>query len=110
MLPIVRHHGLLVDGEDGDALRLLVLDRPPWSFRHWTPFNALGREEASSPGYRHALERQRFRPDMPYGFDVRFESRRVMCLLWSTQGAEELVMFEPGQWEFEISRYADLCG
>src|SRR5690348_7207887 len=42
-----------------DVVRLTELRIRDWVFRFWTPFNELGREEASSPGYRHAIERQR---------------------------------------------------
>jgi hypothetical protein len=43
------------------VVRLTELRIRGWVFRLWTPFNELGREEASSPGYRHAIERQRSR-------------------------------------------------
>ncbi|MCQ8278848.1 hypothetical protein NFI95_10325 [Acetobacteraceae bacterium KSS8] len=106
LLPVIRRHGRLVDGarQDG-SLRFLVLERPPWRFRHWTPFNALGREEPSSPGYRHALERQRGKDDLPYGFDIHIGDRLVVCLLWSDSGEADLVQFEAGPWQSQLSRY-----
>ena len=55
--------------------------------------------EASSPGYRHALERQRTRPDLPYGLDVRRDGARVLRVLWSDDGASEVAAFVRGSWE-----------
>ena len=40
-------------------VRVIALQLGPWLFNHWTPFKELSPEEASSPGYRHALERHR---------------------------------------------------
>ena len=72
VLPLVREHGTLEDLEGKDStLRLIVLEQDPWCLIHWTPFNALAPAEASSPGYRHALERQRRRPALWAGNPVR---------------------------------------
>jgi hypothetical protein len=101
LLPIVRAHGTLEDLEDKDSpLRLLVLERGPWCFRHWTPFNALAPTQASSPGYRHALERQHTtRPDMPYGLDVSHDDANVLSLLWVDAATFKIVNFVRGAWE-----------
>jgi hypothetical protein len=56
LVPLVRDSG---DIEvQRDSVRLISLHIGPWTLTHWTPFNELASEEASSPGYRHALERQ----------------------------------------------------
>ena len=57
LLPLVREHGTL-EVQRG-PVRLVVLRTGPWTVEHWTPFAELSRDEASSPGYRHALGRQR---------------------------------------------------
>ena len=51
-------------------MRLITLQLDPWLLKHWTPFNDLSPEQAASPGYRHALARQRTRPELPYGLEV----------------------------------------
>src|SRR4051794_30126044 len=56
LLPLVRERGALE--VQRDAVRLTELRTGPWIFRHWTPFNELLPGEASSPGYRRAVERQ----------------------------------------------------
>lgn len=100
VLPIVREHGTLEDLEDKNgSLRLVVLEKPPWRFVHWTPFNALAAGEASSPGYRHALERQHTRPDIPYGLDVSHESVKVLSILWADSGTSAVISFIRGTWE-----------
>jgi hypothetical protein len=68
LLPLVRERGTL-ETQRG-SVRLISLKMVPWVLNHWTPFNDLTPGEASSPGYRHALERQRSAPDLPYGLDV----------------------------------------
>jgi hypothetical protein len=98
LLPVVRKHGRL-QVQHG-ALRLIVLEIGPWAVNHWTPFNALSPEEASSPGYRHALERQHSRPDLPYGLDV-WHGENVLRVLWSDHGLAEVVIFVRGPWEEE---------
>lgn len=97
VLPLVREHGSLEDKDS--AMRLIVLERAPWRFVHWTPFNALDRAEASSPGYRHALQRQHTRPDLPYGLNVRHEQVEVLSVLWADGGAFEVRTFLRGEWE-----------
>jgi hypothetical protein len=99
LLALVREHGTL-EIQRG-PLRLVVLRTGPWTVEHWTPFGDLSPDEASSPGYRHALERQRMRPDLPYGLDVRRDGARVLRVLWSDGGASEVVAFVRGRWEEE---------
>lgn len=100
ILAIVREYGLLEDIEDkNSSLRLLVFKRKPWQLVHWTPFNALAPTEASSPGYRHALERQHTLRDLPYGLDVWHDGVNVMRLLWADAGTLEIVSFVRGAWE-----------
>lgn len=100
ILPIVREQGILEDLEDKDSsLRLLVLERTPWRFRHWTPFNALTPTQTSSPGYRHAIERQHTRPDLPYGLDIWHEGANVLSLLWLDAATFKVVSFVRGAWE-----------
>jgi hypothetical protein len=57
ILPLLRQDGTVE--VQRDVVRLTELRIRDWPFRFWTPFNELGREEASSPGYRHAIERLR---------------------------------------------------
>jgi hypothetical protein len=84
-----------------DTVRLTELRMGVWAFRHWTPFNELGREEASSPGYRHAIERQRTKQGLPYGLDV-WHGAKVLRILWSEDGAIEVASFVRGSWEDEV--------
>jgi hypothetical protein len=98
LLPVVRAGGRL-QIQHG-ALRLIVFETGPWIVNHWTPFNALSPEEASSPAYRHALERQHTRPDLPYGLDV-WHGEKVLSILWSDQGHFEVMTFVRGSWEDE---------
>ena len=100
VLPLVRAHGTLEDLEGKNStLRLVVLERGSWRFTHWTPFNSLGPTDASSPGYRHALERQRTRPNLPYGLDIWHEGAKVLSLLWADKGSLEIVELVRGNWE-----------
>ena len=99
LLPLVRGHGTL-EVQRG-PVRLVVLRMDPWTVEHWTPFSDLSPEEASSPGYRHALERQRTRPDLPYGLDVRHDGTHVLGVLWSEDGPSQVVAFVRGPWEDE---------
>jgi|SRR5689334_19581169 len=99
VLPLVRARGTL-ELQRG-PLRLLVLRHGPWEFHHWTPFNSLSPEEASSPGYRHALERQHTRADLPYGLDLWWEGEKVLGVLWSDSGEVEVLCFFHGAWEDE---------
>ncbi len=99
LVPLVREHGTL-ELQRG-PVRLVVLRTGPWAIEHWTPFGELSPEEASSPGYRHAVERQRTRPDLPYGLDVRHHGTRVLGVLWSEGGASQVAAFVRGPWEDE---------
>ena len=99
LLPLVHARGLL-ELQRG-PVRLVVLRTAPWAIEHWTPFNDLSPGEASSPGYRHALERQHTRPDLPYGLDVRREGATVLRVLWAEGGAFEVAAFRRGPWEDE---------
>ena len=85
LVPVVRERGML-ELQRG-PVRLVALRTGPWTIEHWTPFGELSPDEASSPGYRHAVERQRTRPDLPYGLDVRHDGTRVLGVLWSEDGA-----------------------
>jgi hypothetical protein len=51
-------------------VRLIVQKQAPLLIHHWTPFNDLQPGEASSPGYRHAVERQHATPDLLYSHAV----------------------------------------
>jgi hypothetical protein len=84
-----------------DTVRLTELRMGVWAFRHWTPFNELGREEASSPGYRHAIERQRTKQGLPYGLDV-WHGAKVLRILWAEDGVIEVASFIRGTWEDEV--------
>ena len=97
LLPLVRERGTL-ELQRG-PVRLVALRTGPWTVEHWTPFGELSPGEASSPGYRHALERQRAQPDLPYGLDVRHGGARVLRVLWSDDGATEVAAFVRGSWE-----------
>jgi hypothetical protein len=99
LLPLVRERGTL-EVQRG-SVRLISLQMEPWSFDHWTPFNELSPGEASSPGYRHALERQRTRPDLSYGLDVWHGAKVMLSILWADDGAFEVVSFIRGPWEDE---------
>jgi hypothetical protein len=100
VLPIVRQHGTLRDLEGKDStLRLIVLERDDWVFTHWTPFNSLGPRQASSPAYRHAVERQRSRPGLAYGLDITSADQHVLGILWSDDGSLSVTTFIRGAWE-----------
>ncbi len=99
LVPVVRGRGML-ELQRG-PVRLVALRTGPWTIEHWTPFGDLSPDEASSPGYRHAVERQRTRPDLPYGLDVRHDGARVLGVLWSDNGASEVAAFVRGPWEDE---------
>ena len=98
ILPLLRQHGTVQNQRD--TVRLTELRIGVWVFRHWTPFNELGREEASSPGYRHAIERQRTRQTLPYGLDV-WHGGKVLRILWAEDETIEVVSFVRGPWEEE---------
>jgi len=99
LLPLVRARGTL-EVQRG-PVRRVVLRLDPWSVEHWTPFCDLFPEEASSPGYRHAVTRQHTRPDLPYGLAVRCDGATVLRVLWADGGACEVVAFVRGSWEDE---------
>jgi hypothetical protein len=96
VLPFLRRDGVLE--VQRDTVRLVELRVDPWIFRYWTPFNALFPEEASSPGYRHAVERQHTRADLPYGLEV-WHDAQVLRVLWADSGAFEVASFVRGPWE-----------
>jgi hypothetical protein len=102
ILPLLRQHGAVQ--MQRDTVRLTELRIGVWAFRHWTPFNELGGDEASSPGYRHAVERQRARRALPYGLDVWHgaELAKVMRILWAQDGTIEVANFVRGPWEEEV--------
>lgn len=97
LLPLIREHGTLEIQRD--AVRLTVLRTGEWVFEHWTPFNDLSPEEASSPGYRHALQRQHTALDLPYGLNVWRAGTKVLSVLWADSGAYEVAEFSRGDWE-----------
>ena len=99
LVPVVRGRGML-ELQRG-LVRLVALRTGPWTIEHWTPFGELSPDEASSPGYRHAVERQRAEPDLPYGLDLRRDGARVLGVLWSEDGASQVVTFVRGAWEDE---------
>lgn len=96
LLPLVREQGRLEVQRDN--VRLISLNMDAWLFNHWTPFSDLAPEEAASPGYRHALERQRSRPGLPYGLEI-WRGDKVMSVLWADDGAFLVEQFERGAWE-----------
>ena len=98
LLPLVRDRGML-ECQRG-SVRVIALQLGPWLFNHWTPFNDLSSGEASSPGYRHALERQHTRPDLPYGLEV-WRGAMVLSVLWADSGSFEVDSFVRGSWEDE---------
>jgi hypothetical protein len=98
LLPLVRERGTL-EIQRG-PVRLMVLTIGPMVCHHWTPFNELSAEEASSPGYRHALERQHSRPDLPYGLNV-WHGPKVLSVMWADDGLFKVASFVRGSWEDE---------
>ena len=99
LLPLVRDRGTLECQRD--SVRLIALQLGPWRFEHWTPFNELSPEQASSPGYRHALARQHTRPDLPYGLEVWRGEAKVLGVLWADDGSTAVDRFVRGSWEDE---------
>ena len=96
VLPLLRREGILE--VQRDAVRVVEHRMDPWVFRYWTPFSALFPGEASSPGYRHAVERQHTRPDLPYGLEV-WRDTQLLRVLWADNGAFEIASFIRGPWE-----------
>src|SRR6185437_13952729 len=99
LLPLVRERGAL-EVQHG-PVRVITLQLSGWVLVHWTPFNELSPSEASSPGYRHALERQRTRPDLPYGLEVVWQGTDVLRVQWADGGDFEVGYFKRGSWEDE---------
>jgi hypothetical protein len=101
---VIRDHLLSLVRRDGvlqvqrDLVRMISLEQPPWIAHHWTPFNELSAGEASSPGYRHAVERQRATLDLPYGLEV-WHGAKVLRVLWADDGRYEVESFIRGPWE-----------
>ena len=59
----------------------------PVAAQEWTPFDDLSPEQAASPGYRHALARQRTRPQLPYGLEPWRDVGKVPSMLWAEDGS-----------------------
>ncbi len=101
---VIRDHLLLLVRRGGvlevqrGPVRLISFERPPWVVHHWTPFNELQPGEASSPGYRHAVDRQRATPDLPYGLEVWYGTK-VLGVLWADDGRSHVESFIRGSWE-----------
>lgn len=85
LLPMIRERGTL-ECQRG-TVRLITLHSDPWLLKHWTPFNDLSPDQAASPGYRHALARQRTRPELPYGLEVWREAGKMLSVLWAEDGS-----------------------
>lgn len=96
LLPLIRARGRLQN--QSGPVRLIVFETDDWTVNHWTPFSDLSPGEASSPGYRHALERQRTGADLPYGLEV-WRGSKVLSILWSDDGSFKVVTFVRGSWE-----------
>jgi hypothetical protein len=100
----IRDHLLLLVRQGGgievqrDLVRLVTWEQAPWVIHHWTPFNDLQPVEASSPGYRRALERQHAMLDLPYGLEVWHEVK-VFSVLWADDGRFKVASFVRGPWE-----------
>jgi hypothetical protein len=97
LVPLIRDRGRL-ELQRG-SVRLISLQMSPWTLAHWAPFNAPAPEEASSPEYRHALERQHEGPGLPYGIEVWHDGMRVLSVLWADDGTSEVGRFVRGSWE-----------
>jgi len=96
LLPLVRKRGRL-EGQHG-PVRLIVLEAGALTINHWTPFNELSPGEASSPGYRRALERQHGGPALPYGLDI-WHGTKVLGMLWADDRRFQVLTFVRGAWE-----------
>jgi hypothetical protein len=101
---VIRDHLLLLVRRAGtlkvqrDHVRTISFEQPPFVVHHWTPFNDLQPEDASSPGYRHAVERQRAALDLPYGLEV-WHDKLVLRVLWADDGRCRVDSFVRGPWE-----------
>lgn len=96
LLPLVRKHGT-IQVQSG-AVRVTKFSVEPWCLDYWTPFNDLSAEEAASPAYRHALDRQRSLPGLPYGLDV-WNGEKVLTVQWADTGRFIVTTFIRGAWE-----------
>jgi len=76
----------------------MSLEQGSWVINHWTPFNELQPGEASSPGYRHAVERQHSIPDLAYGLEVWYGAK-VLSVFWADDERFEVKTFSRGPWE-----------
>jgi hypothetical protein len=100
----IRDHLLLLVRQNGKlevqrgVVRLVTWEHAPWVVHHWTPFNELQPGEASSPGYRHAVERQHATLDLPYGLEV-WHGVKVLKMLWADDGCLAVASFVRGPWE-----------
>jgi hypothetical protein len=98
----IRDHLLLLVRQGGgievqrDLVRLVTWEQAPWVIHHWTPLNDLQPGEASSPGYRRALERQHAM--LPYGLEV-WHGVKVFSVLWANDGRFKVASFVRGPWE-----------
>jgi hypothetical protein len=90
ILPLLRADGALE--VQRDTVRVVELRIGAWTFCHWTPFNDLAPGEASSPNYRHVIERQHTKPNLPYGLGV-YHGEQVLSVLWADDGAMEVETF-----------------
>ena len=99
VLPLIREGGT-IELQRG-AVRMIVFRAGPWTFNHWTPFNDLSPGDASSPAYRHAVERQHALPDLAYGLDI-WHPTKVLGMLWADDGTFEVITFIRGPWEEEV--------
>jgi hypothetical protein len=97
LLPLVREKGTL--RIQSDSVRLVVFRTEPWLLAHWTPFNEVATGEAASPGYRHAIERQHTRPDLPYGLNIWCAGTKVLSIIWADNGAFEVIKLSHGAWQ-----------
>ena len=99
VMPLLRERGSLLSQRD--VVRVIELRVGVWIIRHWTPFNDLAPEEAASPGYRHAVERQHTQSDLPYGLDI-WHRVHVLRILWADGGAFDVATFVRGEWEDDL--------
>jgi hypothetical protein len=97
----IRDHLLLLVRQNGELevqrglVRMVTWERAPWVVHHWTPFNDLQPGEASSPGYRHAVERPHAMPDLPEGLEA-WHGVKVLRVLWADDGGFEVASFVRG--------------
>lgn len=96
LLPLVRARGV-IEHQQG-AVRVTVLETEGLRILHWTPFNELSADQASSPAYRQALDGQRTREALDYGLDVWFGGK-VLSVLWNSGGRNQILHFTRGAWE-----------